>query len=160
MSIREDCVLYLLQHGSWSFPHEEFLCGSNAAVFICTQGTGMRELLCGCTIYCSFCIFIKILSIALASPICYSIRNQYGFFPVTFVSVACLYSLTFSSCIWDHLLQAFCRSLSNFARPSVSWMTATALQSSMVLSQINCRVCSVTVSYLHFQVWSGLFLRP
>lgn len=63
-----------------SFPHEEFLCGSNATVFICAQGAGMRKLLCGCLIYCRFCVFIKMLSIVLARAICCSMGNQLGFF--------------------------------------------------------------------------------
>lgn len=67
----------------WSFSHEEFLCGSNAAVFICAQGTGIGELLCGCPTYCRFCIFIKMLSIVLACAICCSMGNHHGFFPMT-----------------------------------------------------------------------------
>lgn len=67
----------------WSFSREEFLCHSNAVVFICAQGTGMR----GRPIYCRFCIFIKTLSIVLACAICCSMGNHHGFFPMTSSSV-------------------------------------------------------------------------
>lgn len=50
-------------------------------------------------------------------------------FPDLFISVACLYSLTFFSCILDRLLHTFCYSLSNSAGAFMSWMSATVFQS-------------------------------
>lgn len=69
----------------WSFPHEEFLRGSNDSVFICSHGTDTRKLLCGCPSYCRFWIFIEIQSINFACAICSSMGNCHvGFlFPMT-----------------------------------------------------------------------------
>lgn len=96
----------------------------------------------------------KKLSIVLACAICCSMGTEHGVSSYDLcVIVACLYSLIFfSSCILDHLLHTYCHSLSNAAGAFVSWMTATALQSPVVLPEINCRVYSVTVSFLRYQV--------